>query len=266
MRPRPPNLPDYRNPPVNEVVIGVQFVRLPITGAQIGRFWGTVADRYPRVEEQPPLEPQIETLAPKLGVPRLHLSMEPFYTRHWLISRNEAELLQIQPDRFLFNWRARPDAGDYPHFEALHEKFRTAFGEWGAFVRPHSVQITHWEVTYVNRIAAGEQSPDMSSILSFVGPQLGNDLGGPPDAARLDAQRVLLLEDGTPWARAYISAKNGFGPKREPLVLLELTVRGPQSSPDGEAVYQNHFQARKWIVEAFDTLTTESQHKIWGKK
>jgi uncharacterized protein (TIGR04255 family) len=266
MRPRPPDLPDYRDPPVNEVVVGVQFVRLPITGAHVGRFWGLVADRYPRIEEHPPLEPQIETLTPKLGIAHLQFSMEPPYTRHWLISRDDAELLQLQPDRFLFNWRARPGAGEYPHFEAIHQKFETAFGEWREFVRPHVVQITHWEVTYVNRIAAGEQSQDLGDVLSFIGPRLRHAIGGPPEAARFDAQRILLLDDGTRWARAYISAKNGFGPKREPLVLLELTVRGPLSSPDDATVYGRHFQARKWIVQAFDVLTTEAQHRIWGKK
>jgi len=266
--PRPLHLPDFRNPPINEVVVGVQFVRLPITGAHVGRFWASALDRYPRVEEQPPLDPQLEALGPKQGIAQLHFSIEPHQSRHWLISSSDTELLQLQSDRFLFNWRARPGAGPYPHFEAIHEKFRSEFSEWVEFLRSElkqKVQLTQWEVTYVNSIGGGE-TPDLSEILSFIGPQLRAAIAGPPDAARFDVQRVLRFDDGAAWARAYVSAKNGFGPNREPLVLLELTVRGPQP-PGGEesAIYERHFQAREWIVRAFDALTTDSQHKTWGK-
>ncbi len=264
--PRPPHLPDYRSPPINEVVIGGQYVGLPITGAHVGRFWERVLDQYPRVEEQPSLEQPIETLAPRRSGAQLQFSMEPHQSRHWLISANDAELLQIQPDRFLFNWRARPDAGEYPHFEIIHEKFRQGFEAWRKFIGLE-LRLTQWEVTYVNRIGAGDQPPDLGGILSFIGPQLQEAIGGPPEAARFDAQLLLRSSDGDNWARGYVSAKNGFGPRREPLVLLELTVRGPQPSSGGaQAMYDRQFQAREWIVRAFDKLTTDEQHKIWGRK
>lgn len=55
---RPADLPDYDNPPVNEVVIGIQFDQLAITGAHIGLFWEELRDEFPKPLEQPLSSPE----------------------------------------------------------------------------------------------------------------------------------------------------------------------------------------------------------------
>ncbi|HME67289.1 MAG TPA: hypothetical protein VKG61_20545, partial [Streptosporangiaceae bacterium] len=63
MKQRPDDLPDYHNPPVDEVVIAVQFE--PIKGFlenHIQEFWRTVRADYPIAQIQPRLEGPIESL------------------------------------------------------------------------------------------------------------------------------------------------------------------------------------------------------------
>ena len=66
MASRPDHLPDFRKPPLNEVVLGVQFNE-PAGYRLIRAFevWSLFREVYPEVHEQPPLAPIVETeLAP----------------------------------------------------------------------------------------------------------------------------------------------------------------------------------------------------------
>src|SRR5262245_41023644 len=94
---RPADLPDYATPPVDEVVVGVQFQRMPITGAHIGLFWSFVRNDFPKIEEQPPLEPRVENLTPA-AVPQAFLPFvfRPLGMRYWFSTQDDVELLQLQ--------------------------------------------------------------------------------------------------------------------------------------------------------------------------
>ena len=62
MAPRPHGLPDFRSPPVTEVVIGVQFNSLRgFLTPHLGLVWEKFKDNFPHLEEQMPLPPAFET-------------------------------------------------------------------------------------------------------------------------------------------------------------------------------------------------------------
>ena len=57
-------LPSFQNPPVVEVVLGVQFDAIKALGTpQIGLLWQEFREQLPKTEDQPPLEPEIEQFA-----------------------------------------------------------------------------------------------------------------------------------------------------------------------------------------------------------
>ncbi|MGA3122902.1 MAG: TIGR04255 family protein [Polyangiaceae bacterium] len=101
-----------KDPPIVEVVCGFFFSPLarldPIT---VGKYWSEKKERaFPKTQLQPPV-------ADRPGV-RLGDGIGPL--RCWLIGEHDEYLLQIQPDRFYFNWRKRE--GEYPHFNDYGEK------------------------------------------------------------------------------------------------------------------------------------------------
>lgn len=70
----------------------------------IGQFWSSRRAKFPKRELHPPIVDR-QSIAFVEGVGPI---------RVWLVSADEEYLLQIQPDRFYFNWRKRSD--EYPRF------------------------------------------------------------------------------------------------------------------------------------------------------
>lgn len=81
----------------------------------IGKYWSEHKEKagnpaFPKKQLMPPVSDR-PTLTFGDGVGPL---------RCWLLSESQEYVLQIQPDRFYFNWRKRD--GDYPHFSTLDGK------------------------------------------------------------------------------------------------------------------------------------------------
>src|SRR4051794_2053241 len=94
-------LPEFERPPLNEVVIGVQFEPLPSFHiAHLGRFWSRIRERYPFTEDQAPILTQIE-LAKPIPVPEKNqIEIGLPFPRCWFLNESKTELVQLQADRF----------------------------------------------------------------------------------------------------------------------------------------------------------------------
>src|SRR5688572_8563699 len=99
-------LPEFSQPPINEVVLGVQFVT-PGKYSQIfaGRVWSLFEKKYPHVEEQRPLEQQFETFGLPAAQNKIKFITGPTHDRFWFIDESKCELVQFQADRLHHNWR-----------------------------------------------------------------------------------------------------------------------------------------------------------------
>ena len=112
--------PDFERPPVNEVSLGVQVE--PIDGlhaAHLGLFWGRVRRDFPALEEHPPLAPTpIEDVSsgPRLLDLQVQMLTVPPVPRLLFIDGSGTELLQVQSDRFIANWRRLAGADVYPRY------------------------------------------------------------------------------------------------------------------------------------------------------
>lgn len=267
MASRPDNLPDYKQPPIREVVVGVQFSRLPITGAHVGLFWSTLRDELSEAVEQPFLEPNLESFGPLRAAPlKFEINFAVAPSRHWLASADKSELIQLQVDRFIYNWR-KTDKQAYPRFEKIQARFFHFYDKWIKFLADmkQTPSLTQWEVAYINSIDLDGEDADPGKILSFLGNQLDKAMTGPVEAGQIETQRVLVKNDA-PWARFYISAKTGIRIDQKPHLVLELTVRGPATATRGEFdLAECQLDARQIIVAAFNELTTPEMHKRWEK-
>lgn len=121
-------LPSFVQPPVVEVVLSVQFEELKeFHVPHFGMVWNEVRDRFPIIEEHPPLDPTIERFglprkAPRGGV-QLQIMQDVPFPRCGFVNREGTELIQVQRDRFVHNWRKREEAHEYPRYEHVRAVF-----------------------------------------------------------------------------------------------------------------------------------------------
>src|SRR5262249_36960879 len=126
-------LPEYKRPPVIEVVLGVQFDPLSaFLTAHFGRFGEVVRADYPQIEDRPPLPDIVEGQAGGGGNVAV-LDLPPL-RRVFFIDPSGQMLMQVQPSRFLHNWRTVTAGDVYPRFPAAWELFTSGWDKFVAFV------------------------------------------------------------------------------------------------------------------------------------
>ncbi len=128
------SLPDYKKPPVVEVVIGIRFAPLDrLSTVHYGNFWSAVKEEYPLFEDKPPLLSQTD------GARNLVETFEiPPLRRVFMLHEDLSYLLQLQPDFFLHNWKKVKDGDEYPHFDKATEKFKNAWEKFQEYIRETS--------------------------------------------------------------------------------------------------------------------------------
>lgn len=271
------DLPDFVNPPLAEVALSVQFepldqMRIP----QMGGLCREFRQRFPVVEEHPPLNTVSERFgSPRASVPQVHMRMLESLPlpRLWFLNEPGTELIQIQQDRFVHNWRKVGEGDAYPRYERLRETFCTELEAFQSIVaREHlgSVLPNQCEVTYVNHIIAGEgwtTHAQLGDILTVFQSKYSDDCLGDPEDARLTIRYVLFDESQKPSGRLHVEAQPAYRRSdNKAMYVVSLTARLRPQVPSMEDVFCCLNRGREAIVRAFASMTTPAMHKIWGRK
>ncbi|MGO8859079.1 MAG: TIGR04255 family protein [Steroidobacteraceae bacterium] len=280
----PENLPKFAKPPVVEVVLSTQFQQLPgMHIGQLGLVWDRFRSKFPRVQQQMPLPHIIERKgvhAPAL-MPTVSLmipSDQP--QRVWLISEDDSDLVQIQSDRFMRNWRRYHNVEiGYPSYDGHirsefvedYETFRTFVSEqrWG------ELEVDQCEMTYVNHIRPNQIWSDFSQLdRVFKGwsgsyPRLANHA---TDLLAFRARHEVAEDDGNFIGHLFVELDSAFvvratGPNSEldPIFQLQLIVRGRPLEQGSVGVMRFMDMAHSIIVKSFADVTTPEMHSIWER-
>lgn len=263
---RPSHLPDFAQPPLDEVVLGVQFSPSPrYTSLNLKDVWDLYSAEYPEVQEKPALDPTFETFGGPSPQPSMqfHFGPPPLHSRVWFISSEQSHLIQFQQDRFLLNWRRRPTGGEYPHFEDISRMFSdnlTKLAHWFESIQSHPLEINQAEVCYINIVpvdafaSAGEWFTfwkpgkwNMEGLATTFGEVL-HDTNGKPHARLIHELLSVSMADGESTA-----------------FRLSLTVRGAPLGNNIGAAMSFLKMGRERIVTRFTELTTELAHTSWGR-
>lgn len=265
---RRPALPDFRKPPLNEVVLGVQF--MPPRGYQqirAGEVWGLFRSEFPLVEEHPPLPPIFETfgLTPFPAPFNFGVVVGAQHDRFWFLAPNKEELIQFQQDRLLHNWRKVGDSSnEYPRFESMISRFEDELLSLEGFfssIEPQSILCNQVEISYVNHIPVDPAKPTVAEDwVRFVG--FG---GSQPDDIVVSTRDAIVGASGAPFARMQCDFSSAVRPIGGKMYVLTLTVRGAPFDPSIPAVLDFLKMGRELIVNKFASMTTESAHAIWER-
>lgn len=250
----------YQNPPINEIVCGILFDS--ITGlqtGQIGTLWQKFKPDFSNTQDQPPI-----AIVPKEGLNN-QTKLPPL--RVWFVHKEENEIIQVQFNRFLHNWRrTRPD-DEYPGYESVIENFQEYLSRFEEFLAEENLEnlvATQYELTYIDHILQNEgweTFNDLERVLpSFTSLKSENLLSA--DIREIDWQVVFGLP-------------GDFG-------QLQLSIRSARRRLDNRPLLRIGFTAlsnqayepmREWfdsthevIIELFSNLIGEDiQKQFWGR-
>ncbi|MEX2631064.1 MAG: TIGR04255 family protein [Tistlia sp.] len=269
MTERPEHLPDYSHPPVHEVVAGVQFDSLPLELIDFGRLWERFLPRYRTQSAQMPLDPVFETFVQRASRkslrPQIQVMDRLELPRAWFISEDESDLLQIQRDRLIHNWRKRSGGTTYPHFESVLaelfrdvETVRSFFREtkegWSDF------EVNQCEVVYVNHIPSnGMRCGEIFSVWNT------DCVLGDFERGSMNITSVIRRGEN-PTARLRVDIKPLMDENDALIWQLSLTYRGSPQEPTWESAAETLKEGREHIVQNFTNLTTAKMHTAWGRK
>lgn len=264
-------LPEFENPPINELVCGAQFESIgKWQTPHFGLFWERVKEEYPEFEDQNPLV----TLGDPTGRDSVKLRAEngsgamsklPM-RRVWLIDRSRQYLMQVDPPRFLHNWRRLKETDPYPRFQTAYAKFMQSLDQFTRFVRESSLgepRFDLYELSYINHIVGGEGSApsDLYKHLSCYQCDPESRFVGKPEGLQMSFRFPLAGKRGI----LVVDAKSG---KRKSdnrdVLILDLTARGSAES-GGKDMQEWYDLAHETIVRGFVELTTPEAHKVWRR-
>lgn len=272
---RPQDLPDFDKPPLDEVALSVQFNPIPgLQTAQIGLLWSKFRKDFPKTEQHPPLDPLTERFGPPTR-PSVHLELatSPPAPRCWFLREDGSELIQIQQDRFIHNWRKLSADDSYPRYEHVRQQFQSELEIFCDFLNKENVGEflpNQCEVTYINAVLSGkgwERHGQLGQILSPINAQYSDGFLGEPESVRLAMQYIIPDESGNPMGRLHFSASPAFkSPDNIPLYLLNVTARGAPRGKGIADIIEFMDMGREWIVRGFTSITTPQMHTIWERK
>src|SRR5665811_378513 len=118
----PKSLPVFENPPIQEVVLGIQFQKqreyLDFFAYEV---WNLFKNEYPNIQEHPYLPPQFETFGGSQNIGQTaQIEFSQMRKRNFFIAADNESLVQFQADRMLHNWR-RSDlrVNSYPKYPII---------------------------------------------------------------------------------------------------------------------------------------------------
>ncbi len=262
------DLPIYKNPPVDEVVIGVQFDPIPgFYDVHTGLFWQRVREDYPKVEDQPRLpDLPIESLDSPVGLIQVQLPLATPHGRIWLASESDEYLIQIQNNRFLHNWRKRQ--ADYPRFATLRQLFWNHYGQFKDLMVAEGLsppRVQQVELSYINWI------PNISMV-ELLRLAQATRLSVPGLSAEPQEQtwlaRYFLKNDSDAVARIYVQCTPALkiqDPNARGIQLSLVFRAARASGVNDEEVNSLVTVGREALVRTFTELTTETAQQSWDR-
>lgn len=167
---------------------------------------------------------------------------KPDTPRMWFVSADGTELIQLQRNRFVRNWRHHAPAAVSPRYPVLRS------------VSPKisCSLLTSWSRNDSRHFTIGA-APDV-----FPGDEL--------EDTRVIA-KWIMKDGGRPIGRLHVDLRPAYMTENHaPVWNLNLVARGAPLGSGLEGLLQFMDAGRDRIVHAFEQLTTKEMHDEWKKR
>ncbi|MGI4778025.1 MAG: TIGR04255 family protein [Janthinobacterium lividum] len=257
----------FERPPVVEVVLSVSFaLPKPLQSAHIGLFWNEIKGDYPDMRDVAPLNLTLEGTTTGITDAEVQVMQLPPLRRSWFVSADGRNLVQLQEDRFIYNWKRVDEKDAYPSYEKIFAEFSKEVERFIKFLDVQQLgdlSVLQLELAYVNHI---EQKSDfLSADRMFIDHyrNTSNHRFLPmPESFRWNSTYALPYRVG----RLHIVAQNArLSTTGESVIRVDLTARGLPVDTSLEDCKRWFDIAHTWITQGFADITSPDLHNSWGR-
>ncbi len=264
---------DFVRPPVDEVVLSVLFKSLDrFLAPHFGEIWQELKkEGFLEIAEQPPVMPTRENFPNPNQETELHFGNFPNLARIWFIHKDNNQIIQVQRDRFTFNWRKTEPNQRYPGFSAIFEKFKELYNRFNKIIgnmEIGAVTPLQYELTYIDQLMHGDgwnTLVDIGKIYNlFINSQ-------PSDSFWSGAESMILrtsfpIQDLNGRLHLTIGNRVRVSDQRQTL-QTDFTIRGFPQNAEYDAMITWFKSAHGEIREKFTSMFTEHiQTQVWERK
>jgi uncharacterized protein (TIGR04255 family) len=251
----------YENPPLNEIIGGIHFDSIKgLQAGHLGILWQKLGPNFTSTEDH--------NLLPSISDQKMNFPALPPLRRTWFIHKDEHELIQIQFDRFVYNWRKGYSDSKYPGYPTFignFERYLFCLQELLSEQKLGDFTPRQYEIAYTNNIFQNEGWETVSNLEkvfpNFISYKGQNTL--PSSLRDINYQLSFNLPDNL--GLLNLSIRNGQQ-RSDKRHLLRVEFRAINSQPSGEM--------RKWFDSAHDVIldvfsnlvSNEIQEKYWRRK
>jgi len=250
-------IPSYGAPPLSEVVFGVLFEPLPIQTRHFGQFWTEIQTDYPVTQDFPPV--------PDVGeLPSINVMMMPPLRRVFMATASTEFGMQLQENRFHYNWRKLAPDAQYPRFNPVFDRFLNSWGLFSDFLKRQSLpepRPKRYELSYVNELNSAGNLAAEQTVKLFDWQRIEAEFLPKPQGTNIAWSFPLPNEKGT----MNVSTNRFTKPDGRSAIVLTLVCSGP-SSPEKYPLNEWFETAHEWIVHGFTDLTTAEAHSAWRRE
>ncbi len=264
--------PSYAHPPIWEVVFGMQFAPLvELLAPHLGHYWDQIVKDYPKLAEQPPIGRAIESFEEQQpSVPTVQIVGKPGLPRCWFMDPDGCNLVQVQRDRFLYNWRKMSPEDEYPRYPTLKQRFLDHWAVFRDFLDAADLPVPgvdQCELTYVNHIMKPPEwrtMADFGDLFSFLEWAPREKFLPVPEDAAIAVRYLLPEKQGRLYAEVAPAKRNM---DMADIIRFTITARGRPKAGTSDANVSEWFDlAHEWITRGFVDMTGPSTDTLWGRE
>ena len=262
--------PYYPNAPLVEVALSVQFQPLQkFTSAHVGYFWNKIRKDFAIVQEHSTLPPVNEFFgSPRPILPQFGVGLQFGFPgiRHWFLDAEGIYLIQIQNNRFIFNWRKLQSNKPYPRYEVLRKKFSKYLNLFKSFVAQQDlgqVSFELFEAHYVNQwpLQDGKSFGEVIGGWLKLVPSQVTSLEF--EQANISSQFLVKGDSGQPVGRLHVNVVPTLSQQGQYGVSLDLICRIVPFDLNASRELLPLDLAREKIVTTFQQITSDSAQEFW---
>ena len=251
----------FENPPIDEIICNVLFDPIAnLRAGHLGLLWQKFSPDFPGIEDQHLINPIPDEYLNNPDTPPL--------PRVWFVHKDENELIQMQYNRFVHNWRKRRPDDIYPGYPVVienFEKYLSCLEDFLSEKRLGDITPTQYELTYMDNILEHEGWETITDLEKVF-----------PNFISLKSQNLPSTDIREFSWQMLFGLPNDFG-------QLQLSIRNARRFIDNRHLLRVEFKAvsnqpykpmRGWfnlahefIFDLFSNLIShEIQERFWGRK